>query len=85
MSKRDEIAKRIAALEADEREIVETLLNRMEAGRKTYGPWMVNDGRDFAAEALEEVIDALHYCAAHLVQLSRCPCCGRKHLEKVCA
>ncbi len=85
MSKEEQLAKRIAGLEADEREILEAMLDRLEKGRQTYGPWLVNDGRNYRSEAFSEVIDALHYCAAGLLQLSRCPACGRKHTEKVCA
>jgi hypothetical protein len=85
MTRAEKLAARIELLSADELEILETLLSRLEKGRKCYGPWMVNDGRDYDAEALAEVMDALHYCAARLVQLNRCPCCGRKHREKVCA
>ena len=85
MSDTEKLAKRIDALEDDEKAIVEVLLDRLEKGRKTYGPWKVDDGRDLKKEAFEEVIDALHYCAARLVQLSRCPCCKGEHPEKVCA
>lgn len=62
------IAERIEALQADERAIVEKLLDRIEQGREVYGPWKVDDGRDYQSEALAEVIDALHYCAAVLVK-----------------
>jgi len=65
------LAERIEALEADERAIVDVLLDRIEQGRKVYGPWRVNDGRDYNAEALEEIIDALHYCAAALLLRKR--------------
>ena len=36
-----------------------------------YGCWQVSDGRDYHTEALEEVLDALNYCAAELVRLGR--------------
>lgn len=65
------LADRIEALAADERAILEVVLSRMEAGRGDYGPWNVSDGRDYASEALQEVIDALHYSAAQLVRLER--------------
>lgn len=61
----------IMALEADERAMVETLLERLHQGRREYGPWQVDDGRDNPREALEEVVDALNYCAAELVRLRR--------------
>lgn len=63
------LACRIGALGGDERLILETLLGRLEAGRIVYGPWNVRDGRDYAAEAYEEVLDGLHYCAAALLRL----------------
>jgi hypothetical protein len=77
MSATASIAARIEALEADERAIVEKLLDRIEQGRRVYGPWRVDDGRDYPAEALDEVIDALHYCAASLLRrTSSCRCGG---------
>ena len=71
------IIERVESLQADERAIVERLLDRLEQGRETYGPWRVNDGRDYRAEALDEIIDALHYCAAALVRgATACRCGG---------
>lgn len=55
----------------DEQEILDLLKDRMRAGRELYGPWKVTDGRNYPKEALEEVLDAMHYCAARLLQLSR--------------
>jgi hypothetical protein len=66
-----EFADRLAALPDDERAILETLLDRIEEGRQRYGIWNVDDGREYPAETLDEVIDALHYCAAGLVRLRR--------------
>lgn len=68
------IAERFAGLALDEQRILESLLARLEAGRDTYGPWNVRDGRDYPAEAYEEIIDGLHYCAAELVR--------RRHLAQ---
>ena len=62
---------KIMGLRKDERAIVEALLDRLEQGRKDYGPWNVDDGRNYPKEALAEVIDALHYCAAELVRLAK--------------
>jgi len=77
MSQATKLTKRIEALQADERAIVEKLLDRIEQGREVYGPWKVDDGRDYQAEALDEVIDALHYCAASLVKKAGgCRCGG---------
>lgn len=52
----------------DEHAITTTLLDRLEKGRKQYGPWNVHDGRDYEQQALEEVLDGLHYVAAALVK-----------------
>lgn len=77
MSVATNLAERIDALQADERAIVEKLLGRIEQGREVYGPWKVDDGRDYREEALAEVIDALHYCAAALVKKKEgCRCGG---------
>jgi len=65
------LGRRISNLVADERPIVEALLDRIEGGRAEYGPWKVDDGRDYRAEVFAEVIDGLHYCAAELVRLGR--------------
>ncbi|MCP4603956.1 MAG: hypothetical protein GY847_26110 [Proteobacteria bacterium] len=62
---------RIENLEADEKAIVEELVERLGQGREIYGPWQVDDKRNYPQEALFEVFDALHYCAAELVRLSR--------------
>lgn len=62
---------RDAGLSVDERAIVELLRQRLDDGRRHYGPWFVDDGRDNPREALAEVVDALHYCAAELVRLSK--------------
>ena len=60
---------RLGALNADENSIAEKVIARLEQGRREYGPWDVNDGRDYKGEALEEVIDALHYCGAQLLRM----------------
>ena len=65
------VGRRVTRLVADERPIVDALLDRIEGGRDAYGPWKVDDGRDYRAEAFAEVIDGLHYCAAELVRLGR--------------
>lgn len=59
---------RIKALNNTERAIIEIILTRIENGRKVYGPWKIKDGRNYKREALEEIIDALHYCAAGLME-----------------
>jgi len=65
------LAERIERLPADERTILESLLDRLEQGRADYGPWQVDDGRDNVAEAFDEILDAMHYTAAGLVRLKR--------------
>jgi hypothetical protein len=59
------------ALGEDERKIVGVVLERLERGRKEYGEWEVSDGRDYRREALEEIVDALHYCTAALVRIEK--------------
>ena len=77
------LAQRIEALKEDEQAIVEVLLDRIEQGRTEYGPWKVDDGRDYRAEAFDEVIDALHYCAAALLKKKRnCRCHGKCQEKK---
>lgn len=61
----------LLAFAGDERAIFRRLLRRMDAGRTEYGPWNADDGRQYLREALAEVLDALHYCAAELVRLDR--------------
>lgn len=62
---------RITELQGDERQIADAVLSRMGTGRRQYGPWDVNDGRDYPSEAYEEVLDGLHYVAAELVRRRR--------------
>jgi hypothetical protein len=64
----DSLVERIEALNSDERKILEVLLSRLEQGREEYGPWNINDNREYQKEAFEEIIDALHYCAAALLK-----------------
>ena len=61
----------LKGLQGDERAIAEVALSRLDQGRPVYGPWKIDDGRDYPREAMAEVIDALHYCAAELVRLRR--------------
>jgi hypothetical protein len=58
-------------LAGDESAILNLLSERLQAGRRIYGPWWVDDGRRYPREALAEVLDALHYCAAELVRLDQ--------------
>lgn len=68
---RAEHAGKLATFSADERAIVGTIVDRIADGRRTYGPWRVDDGRNNPREALAEVMDALNYCAAELVRLAK--------------
>jgi hypothetical protein len=65
------LVQRISGMPADEQTIIKALVDRLDTGRQSYGPWRIDDGRQYEAEALEEVLDALHYVAAQLVRLGR--------------
>ncbi len=58
-------------LSGNEKAILDMSFQRILLGQHSYGPWYVHDGRDYPQEALEEVIDALHYCAAGLVKIKQ--------------
>lgn len=68
---RTQLGGRFSSLAGDEQELCEELLARLERGRSEYGPWHVEDGRDYPNETLEEVLDGLHYVAAELVKRRR--------------
>jgi hypothetical protein len=70
-SSAESITQRILALAEDERLILESLLVRLELGQRQYGPWILDDGRDYPAEAYEEALDGMHYCAAEIVRQRR--------------
>lgn len=55
------IAERIEALPAVERKILEMLVGRLEKGLDRYGPWNINDERQYGQELLEEILDGLIY------------------------
>lgn len=61
----------LSAFAGDERAIFRGPLRRINAARGPYEPWKVNDGRRSLREALAEVLDALHDCAAERVRLGR--------------
>jgi DNA polymerase-3 subunit epsilon len=58
-------------VDGDEDAILSVQAARLAEGKHTYGTWRVGDGRNNPGEALLEVLDALNYCAAQLVRLSR--------------
>lgn len=66
---RAQFGARFGALNPDERSIAMKVLDRLEEGRREYGPWDVHDDRDYVNEALEEAIDGFVYCAAGLIGL----------------
>ena len=51
----------VTGLPVDERQICDALLGRLAQGRRQYGPWRLDDGRDYPSEAYAEVLDGLHY------------------------
>ncbi len=62
----------LCGLNDDERYIVRVATRRLQEGRRVYGPWRVDDDpRKYPREALLEVVDALHYCAAQLRKMDR--------------
>jgi len=71
LSERMRLGGRLANLVGDERQVFDALLSRLDQGRKQYGPWRVDDGRDYPSEAYAEVLDGLHYLAAELVRRRR--------------
>jgi len=71
---------RLVGLQADERQICDALLGRLEQGRRQYGPWRVDDGRDYPNETYAEVLDGLHYVAAELVRRRRLEAARRRRV-----
>lgn len=56
----------------DNHAILYLIAERMEVGKERYGHGLrVDDGHDWAQEALEEALDLAVYVAARLVQLRR--------------
>lgn len=63
---------RLERLNADEREVIFCVLDRIEQGRKAYGPLdLSNDARDWEAEWLSEDLDGCIYRAMRTVQMRR--------------
>jgi DNA polymerase III epsilon subunit-like protein len=73
----------VTGLPVDERQICDALLGRLAQGRRQYGPWRLDDGRDYPSEAYAEVLDGLHYTAAELVRRRRIEA-GRRRRVYVC-
>jgi len=66
-----ELGGRIARMQGDEAKIADRVIRRLEAGHRAYGPWRVDDGRDYPRETFEELIDGLHYLSAEVERLER--------------
>lgn len=50
--------------------IIDLIKSRLEHGKKEYPDDLdVNDGRDWEKETLEELLDAIVYISARLIQL----------------
>lgn len=65
-----ELTTHLATLNDDELTVVTTVAGRMSRGRVAYGPLdIARDGRDMAAEILEEVHDGLAYAALALMKI----------------
>jgi hypothetical protein len=71
LRKAQELGARMARLTGHEGLIAGHIVDRLEAGHETYGPWLVGDGRDLRKETIEELIDTAHYLAAEVVRLER--------------
>lgn len=61
----------LSELPGDARDIADMSLERLQKGSEDYGPWDVEDGRDWGLEALEELADAAHYLMAELIRFRR--------------
>ena len=59
----------VSGLGPVEQEIAHLVVDRLLRGAEDYGPWPLDDPRDNFEEALEELIDTLHYVAAEVVRL----------------
>lgn len=77
--------KTVAELGPVEKEIALLVIERLCAGAEDYGPWRLDDPRDNCEEALEELIDAMHYVAAEVVRLRhhRSRPGGRSRMQRV--
>jgi hypothetical protein len=71
ITRRFEFTAPMKGLDDDEHAILRLLLDRIAGGRKQYGPWRVDDGRNYPREALEEAVDGMAYLAAEIVRLRK--------------
>jgi hypothetical protein len=52
--------------------IIERINKRFEVGKREYGHGVIaNDGHDWVEETMEEILDALIYSAAKIIQLKK--------------
>ena len=61
--------RRVNRLGPFESKIIDLQIDRLLTGQKTYGEWEPNGGRDLSIEAYEELLDAVQYLAARLLEL----------------
>ena len=54
-----------------ERKILMVFAARLAAGRREYGEWLPNDGRQMESEIFEELIDQAVYSSVRLLELKR--------------
>ena len=66
-----ELLAKVSSLGEIEREITELVVDRLQEGSETYGPWPEVDDRDYLEETLEELIDGMAYLSAELLRLQR--------------
>ena len=72
MKRESSLESQLKDIRNDEREIIASLIHKMKQGHRARGPWnLKRDNRNLRREALSNVYDALQFCAAELVKLSR--------------
>jgi hypothetical protein len=64
-----ELLRKITTLGEFEQKIIALQVDRLLEGRAQYGDWKRDSGRSMTKEALEEVLDALQYISAQLLEL----------------
>lgn len=63
------VVRALGGLEGDELDVVGVVIERLQAGRISYGPFdLRNDRRDFDGEATDEFLDGVIYLAAGLLR-----------------
>lgn len=62
------IADIVYRLPAHERAVLLMIARRMQSGLRRYGPLDPSDGRDWTAEAIEELVDAIAYLTVEMVR-----------------